>query len=104
MTLDLSKTRTELIDYLATEGFALSTVAGADFTRGGKSPRGSDVEFSIGTVYGEVSIIAKAKLPVGKRDWGYSRITNSDQIGLVLLLIRDQIELANLRGREEGWL
>lgn len=104
MTLDLSKTRTELVEYLATEGFSLQTAAGADFSRDGNDPKGSDVEFSIGTVYGEVSILAKANLPEGKWDSGYTRITHSDQIGDVLLKIHMHIRLANERGRIEGWL
>lgn len=99
MSINVTQIRSAVVELLDVHGFQLETAAGSDFTRDGKTRQKSDVEISIGTSYGEVTIRAKTKTHIETR-----RITRKSQLDLVLTDVSGWIREANARGRVEGWL
>ena len=99
-TIDRVGVRRLLIKQLQKRGFSEQTAAGADFTRAGRSIRGTDVNFSIGTLHGEVTLVVQR--PGHSKQ--YVRITGERTYDLAVQRINDEINAANERGQTEGWL
>lgn len=99
-TIDRVGVRNLLVKQLGKRGFAEQTAAQADFSRGGRTVRGSDVEFGIGTSHGEVTLVTKRAGHVKQ----YLRITGERTYDLAVAKINHEIDAANDRGLIEGWL